>query len=165
MSTTNKFLVKVIRPVIEEAVVEVEAADYQAALVAAAEMAIDLDDAEWSSTWESDDYSVHPVAAYEKSDDDEEFDALGIETHRYALLEADLNAGQGRMLLEPWMESSSGLMIADLTSDWSDEVEGLREEGVAGFLKDLRAEVGANNVISFAKAQARRRARHDERDD
>lgn len=172
MPTTKKYWVKVIRPVIEHTVVEVEASSYQSALEEAAELAVDVDDSEWSPAPESDDYSVHPVAAYEQSDVEDEIDVLDMVTHRYALLEADLNAGQGRLLLQPWMESQSSLMVSDLASDWSEEVEALREEGVEGFLQDLQefqqlqAEVTPDqgtenlpsNVISFAKAQARRNA-------
>jgi hypothetical protein len=169
MPTTKKYWVKVIRPVIEHAVVEVEASSYQSALEEAAELAIDLDDSEWSPAPESDDYSVHPVAAYEQSDVEDEIDVLDMVTHRYALLEADLDAGQGRLLLQPWMESQSSLMVSDLASDWSEEVGALLAEGVEGFLQDLQefqAEVAPDrgaedlpsNVISFAKAQARRNA-------
>jgi hypothetical protein len=161
MPTKQKYWVKVIRPVIEHAVVEVEASDYQSALEEAAELAVDLDDSEWSPAPESDEYSVHPVAAYEQSDVEDEIDVLDMVTHRYALLEANLDVGQGRLLLQPWMESQSGLMLADLSTDWADEIEGLRIKGVEGLLKDLRAEVGSTNVVSFAKAQARRKVTRD----
>ena len=62
---------------------------------------------------------------------------------RYLLLRADITFGQGDVALQPWLDEQSALMVADLSQDWSSDIEQIHQEGLVAYLEDLRGSADA----------------------
>ena len=130
----RKFLVRLVRPVFEVAVVEVEAENEEMAEAAALNHAQSIEDVHWVGTFDPRSYGCDAqyVIPVEEAEDD--FIFSGIETERkYAVLKADLDSGEGRMLFQPWMDEIDDQMSADLCMDWGNQIEALRQEGTENY--------------------------------
>jgi hypothetical protein len=155
----RKFLVRLVRPVFQVAVVEVEAENEEMAEAAALTQAESIEDEHWVGTFDPGSYGCdaqYVIPAEEAKDD---FIFSSIENERkYALLKADLDSGEGRMMFQPWMNGIDDLMWADLCMDWGIQLEGLRREGAEsyfGWLKSLGApkEARLAKVIPFRRPE------------
>lgn len=49
---------------------------------------------------------------------------------RYLILHADLETGEGRTILQPWLSEAAGLTLADLCGEWMDDLADLSELAV-----------------------------------
>lgn len=49
---------------------------------------------------------------------------------RYLILHADLETGEGRTILQPWLSEAAGLPLADLCGEWMDDLADLSELAV-----------------------------------
>ncbi len=49
---------------------------------------------------------------------------------RYLLLHADLETGEARTILQPWLSEAAGLTLADLCGEWMDDLADLSEIAV-----------------------------------
>ncbi len=49
---------------------------------------------------------------------------------RYLILHADLETGEGRTILQPWLSEAAGLTLADLCGEWMDDLADLSEMAV-----------------------------------
>jgi hypothetical protein len=174
VARNEKFSVKVVRLAVEATVVEVEAADEAQAQIASISI-VAREKVRWTRVTDDSDYTVHPIAAlpvHDDEDDEEPFDLLDYEHHRFALLLANTDSAEGTVLLEPWIADEGDLAIADVAGDWASELEGMRDESGASYFESLvkqfgadtsstegsaAASEGSSNVINFAEAAARRR--------
>lgn len=147
---SSKYFVKVVRAAVEMAVVEVEAHDASAAMLRAVEVA-DSEGA-WEKVDEHD-YTVHPMSAESSEDDLELWD----EHDKFLLLHADTSSGEGEVLLEPWTIRASGLLMADMASDWVSKLEELLSVEAGSYFRDLEANTPRDNVVDFGLWVARRR--------
>jgi hypothetical protein len=159
----RSYLVRLVRPVFEVAVVEVEAEDEQMAAVAALHSAESIGDVHWVGKFDADSYACdaqYVIAAEEAEDDDYIFS--GIEDERkYLLLKADLDAGEGQVTFQPWMDSVDDLMSADLCMDWGDQIEALRREGADRYFGWLAKSLESPKAAGLAKVIPFRRPEKD----
>jgi hypothetical protein len=108
----RRYLVRLIRPVFEVAVVEVEAEDEETAAVAALHSANSIGEEHWAGRFDADNYACDAqyVIAAEEAEDDYVFS--GIENERkYLLLKADLDAGEGQVRIPMKLSSHSSAKL------------------------------------------------------
>jgi hypothetical protein len=144
--STRRYRVRLVRPLFQVAVVDVEAADEEVAMLEALSQAGTITEKEWVGEFDPDGYfyDVQYVEEAEESDDDYIF--TGIEKDRkYLLLKADTDSGEGEITFQPWMSEVSDLMVADLCSDWSGQLEELEEEGASNFYESLEKQLQVKN--------------------
>lgn len=164
-----KYFVSLVRPVFERAVVEIEAQSLVEAQEKALEAAGDLPDTSWKGAFDPSGYAFHIERAAEAEDVDswaDESDGAGI---RYALLQADVDSGEGNLLPQPWMAQTSALLVADVGEDWIGDLESLQDAEVTSFIQHLKEvqkkSAIKGNVVSFAKYVFLRRLKEAELDD
>jgi hypothetical protein len=149
----RSYLVRLVRPVFEVAVVKVEAENEEMATAAALHSAESIGDEHWVGRFDADSYACdaqYVIAAEEAEDDDYIFS--GIEDERkYLLLKADLDAGEGQVTFQPWMESVDDLMSADLCMDWGNQIEALRRVGADRYFGWLERSLDAPKEVMLAK--------------
>lgn len=131
------YRVRLVRPVFQAALVEVEAVGEQEAIFATFAQSGTIPDEEWVGKFDPDSYFCDAQFVDEAGDGDDyiftEVDAY----RKYLLLKANTDSGEGELLLQPWMDGITELMLADLSSDWSGELAELAEEGVSRFVESL----------------------------
>lgn len=156
-----KYFVRLVRPVFQEALVEVEAGSDAEAAELALDLAEGLADRDWRGFFDPSAYSHHIARVASKDDLDgdspEQAVALDVSDKCYMLLEADTDSGEGAVLPQPWMQNVSSLMATDLTSDWIGELGDLKADGLRSFLKELEEHQLPPGVASFAKYLWRKR--------
>jgi len=70
---------------------------------------------------------------------------------RYLILHADLESGEGRTILQPWLSEAAGLPLADLCGEWMDDLADLSELAV-----DVpRPTNGTATIIPFPRPSQR----------
>lgn len=135
-----KYFVQVMRPVFQKSVIEVEAVNEDEAVMVALKKAALQPEKNWSGQFDDENYAqqiveVVPEDELEGADvPDEHFDAM---LKRYALLEASTETGDGKVAPQPWMNEISGLMLADISCDWIEALDELKEEGLDDFNRFL----------------------------
>ncbi len=88
------------------------------------------------------------------------------ERRAYALLQADLESGEGTFIAPLWLKDLPELAAADITQDWSEAVSGVSGEETEAFYAWLNRQVRPSNVVDFfAERDKRRGMRTDEPDD
>jgi hypothetical protein len=122
-------LVRVIRPVFEAAVVEVEAQDENEATDKAICQACAIPKEEWKGRFDPYQYfyDAHCLRD-EKSKEGHPFTSLD-NYPKYCLLQADLDLDAGKVVCQPWMNAIAPLLIAAVCSDWSLDLKTIRNEG------------------------------------
>lgn len=156
------FTVKLVRPVLETLVIEVEAWSGNSARQKALDIANERPATDWSvATSDAQDYRPHVASTidnqdvYETSSNPHEelrtfrsADRMP-EGIKYMILAADLENGEGHWLPQPWFENAEPALQVDLCSDLIDalsfivENDGL-DDGEAPATSGCR-----NNVIDF----------------
>jgi hypothetical protein len=130
----RKFLVRLVRPVFEVAVVEVEAMNEEMAEAAALIQAQSIEDEHWVGAFDPGSYGCDAQYVIPAEEAEDDFIFSGIENERkYALLKANLDSGEGRMMFQPWMNEIDDLMSADLCMDWGNQLEALLLEGAESY--------------------------------
>lgn len=160
------YSVKVVRPVFQWAVVEVEASCLASAKKSALRHAAALSAGEWATAEFRDcDYAPH----VERAMDHQELHETCPDPHRaigefqsntqpsegvrYLLLAADLENREGCSLTQPWFEGADPLLQSELCSDWVDlldfitENDGLGDDGP--HRPTARETHEASNIIEF----------------
>jgi hypothetical protein len=123
----RKFYIRLVRPVFEAVVVEVEAENEEIAEAAALIQAESIEGEHWVGTFDPASYCCDAQYVISAEEAEGDFIFSEIENERkYALLQADLDSGEGRMLFQPWMDEIDDLMWADVCMDWSNQLEALR---------------------------------------
>lgn len=154
------FYVRMVRPVIEEAVVKVDAETLEEAQLLAAEAAAALPDSSWVRRDVGNDHAPTFECAVPEAESPNSWPTSDFWPKvSYTLLRANLDSMEGRLIPQPWMVSLSPLALADLAVDWSGDVAEVRERGVEGWLESLDAEaltsLGSQVLRWVAKGGAR----------
>lgn len=155
----RKFLVRLVRPVFEVAVVEVEAESEEMAEAVALSQSAAIEDKHWIGAFDPGSYSCEAQYVVSADETEDDFIFSEIENERkYGVLKANLDSGEGRMLLQPWMEKVDDLMSADLCMDWGNDLESLRQEGAENYFDELRGlnppkEARSAKVIPFQRTE------------
>lgn len=155
---TKRYLVRLVRPVFQVAVVEVEANNENDAMLDALHQADTVPEEVWSGRFDPSNYGYdtqYVGEAGESDEDDYIFSGIDEES-RYLLLKANTGTGEGELLPQPWLTEISDLMIADLGMDWRSQVKELETEGCASFYESLedqlaRKERKPGKVIPFRR--------------
>lgn len=159
----KRYRVRLVRPVFEVAVVDVEAENEEIAAAAALNHAESIGEEHWIGRFDPDSYACDAqyVIPVEEAEDDYVFSEIENE-QKYLLLKADLDAGEGQVTFQPWMESVDDLMSADLCMDWGNQMEALRRKGagryfgwLTQFLDSPKAS-GLAKVIPFRRPEKER---------
>lgn len=139
----KRYLVRLVRPVFQVAVVEVEANDENDAMLDALHQADSVPDELWSGNFDQANYGYDAQYVEEVAESDEDdYIFSGIEEdRRYLLLAANTDTGEGEMLPQPWLSEVSDLMVADLGMDWRSRLEVLETEGCERFYESLEDQV------------------------
>lgn len=148
----RKFRVRLVRPVFEVAVVDVEAENEEMAAAAALNHADSIGEEHWIGRYDPDSYGcdVQYVISAEEAEDDYIFSEIEDE-RKYMLLKADLDSGEGQMTFQPWMDEIDDLMSADLCMDWGNQIEALRQEGAGRYFGWLAKSLDTPKEAPLAK--------------
>jgi hypothetical protein len=155
--STKRYRVRLVRPVFQVAVVEVEATDEDVAMLEALGQAMTITENEWVGEFDPDNYFYDVQYVEDADEPDDDYIFTGLEKYRkYLLLKADTNSGEGEVAFQPWITEVSDLMTADLCSDWRGELEELEAEGVSNFYESLEKQMQVKNktpakVIPFRR--------------
>jgi len=164
----SKYYIRVMRPTFQRAILTVEATSDEAAWRSALEQAERLTEREWARLETVREPSVVEIALSEDETEEEDTEAGILEfvsdvQHAYALLQADLEAGEGAFIAPTWLKSQPELVIADITQDWTEDLSGISEEGTKAFYDWLTRQGRPTNVVDFFAEREKRRGKmpHD----
>ena len=165
----SKYYVRLMRPTFQRAILTVEARSQAEAVRSALKEAEQLSEADWTQL-EADTDS--PLLEIVLSDDEAEGDSeadvveyLRGERRGYALLQADLESGEGTFIAPMWLRDLPELAAADVTRDWSEAVSGVCGEETEAFYDWLTRQGRPSNVVDFfAERDKRRGVRTEESD-
>jgi hypothetical protein len=162
-----KYYFRVMRPTFQRAVLTVEATSDQAALRSAVEQAERLTERDWANLEAEPQPPVIEIAVSEdETEGDTEAGVLEFVSdvqHAYALLQADLEAGEGAFIAPTWLKRQPELMIADITQDWAEALSGISDAGNKAFYDWLTRQGRPTNVVDFFAERDKRRGKppHD----
>lgn len=155
---TKQYRVRLVRPVFQVAVVEVEASDENDAMLDALHQADTVPEELWSGNFDQANYGYDAQYVEETGESDEDdYIFSGIDDdRRYLLLSANTDTGEGEMLPQPWLNEISDLMVADLGMDWRGQLEELEVEGCSRFYESLEDQIARKDrkpakVIPFRR--------------
>lgn len=137
----SKYYVRVMRPIFQRAVVTVEATSVEAATESALEKAERLTETDWTLLEGELPQPVIEIALSEEEAQDEaegnpEVEALDFMRdvrHAYALLQADLDSGEGSFIAPTWLKAQPELIVADITQDWAETLSGISADDTEAF--------------------------------
>lgn len=159
---TKRYLVRLVRPLFQVAVVELEAADENEAMLDALHQADTIPEEVWSGNFDPASYGYDTQYVEEVGEPDgDDYIFNGIEEERhYLLLKANTDTGEGDILPQPWLNEISDLMVADLGMDWRSQLEELEAEGCARFYGALEDQIAHKDrkpakVIPFRRPTKR----------
>jgi hypothetical protein len=156
---TKKYRVRLMRPIFQIAVVEVEANCEDDAILEAIIQADTVPEQAWSGEFDPESYFYDAHSIEEVSEAEDDYISDGIEDdcipevieddRKYLLLRGDIDSGTGAVPFQPWMTEISDLMVADLCQDWCADLADLEEAGMAGFYAALERQIKArDNVLA-----------------
>ena len=165
----SKYYVRVMRPTFHRAILTVEAQSAEAAVRHALGKAERLTEADWAQLeTEGEPPVVEIVLSEEEAEADSEADAVEYvrgERRAYALLQADLESGEGTFIAPMWLKDLPELAAADITQDWSEAVSGVSGEETEAFYAWLTRQGRPSNVVDiFAERDKRSGTRADDPD-
>ena len=155
---SNKYNVRIVRPVFQSVIVEVEAESEEEAVATALGQADTIPEEEWTGAFEPENYfydaqGIEVILANDddnrESDGDEdecEDDLLATnEYRRYLMLKANTYLGEGEVLYQPWLEEVDDLMLADLCMDWTDQIEEARKGSLSLAIEVMKDHIQTKN--------------------
>lgn len=160
-----KYYAKVVRVRLEVACVEIESDDIKTGQEAA-DRALDAataDDLPWKLLpYDSEAYAPHVEMLVSDPEIAEAGETAQVirrwmrspessAQDRYLVLHADLETGEGRTILQPWLSEAAGLTLADLCGEWMDDLADLSELAV----EPPRYSAGSATIIPFPRPPAR----------
>ena len=77
--------------------------------------------------------------------------------HAYALLQADLDEGEGAFIAPMWLKDLPELAAADITLDWNEALSGVSGEETEAFYAWLARQGRPSNVVDFFAERDKRR--------
>lgn len=151
-----KYFVQVMRPVFQKSVIEVDAVNEEGAVMGALKKAALQPEENWSGDFDDENYAQHIVEVVSEDElegtDVSEYD-FDVSLKRHVLLEANTSSGEGQIIPQPWMREISGLMLADISSDWIEGLEEFKAQGLEDFTRFLEKHQQAHQlppgVVSF----------------
>jgi hypothetical protein len=159
----SKYYIRVMRPTFQRAILTVEATSDEAALRSALERAERLTERDWARLEAVREPPVIEIALSEdETEEDTEAGVLEFVSdvqHAYALLQADLEAGEGTFIAPTWLKRQPELMIADITQDWSEALLGISDAGAKAFYEWLTRQGRPTNVVDFFAERDKRRGK------
>jgi len=159
----SKYYVRVMRPTFQRAILAVEATSDEAAMHSALQQAERLTEGDWARLEVEQEPPVVEVALSEdESEEDTEaaiLEFVGNVQHAYALLQADLEAGEGTFIAPTWLKHQPELVIADITQDWTEALLGISEAGANTFYDWLSRQGRPTNVVDFFAERDKRRGK------
>jgi hypothetical protein len=161
----SKYYIRVMRLIFQRAILTVEASTDKAAMQAALDKAAQLTDSEWALVEAESDQPIVEIALSEDETEGSDADRLAFLSdvrHAYALLQADLEEGEGLFIAPTWLRHQPALTIADVTQDWSEALSGIYEEGVEEFSAWLRRQTHPTNIVNFFAERDKRRGKPDD---
>jgi hypothetical protein len=157
----SKYYFRLMRPTFQRAILTVEATSDEAALRSAMKQAEGFTERDWARLEPVREPPVVEIALPEgETERDTEEGVLEFMTdveHAYALLQADLEAGQGAFIAPTWLRRQSELMVADVTQDWADALSGISDANVNAFYDWLARQGRPTNVVDFFAEREKRR--------
>ena len=157
----SKYYVRVMRPTFQRAILTVEARSEEAAVVSALKKAEQLPDADWARLGTERELPVlEMVYSKEDAEGGSEADILNYvrgAQYAYALLQADLDEGEGAFIAPMWLRAVPALAAADITQDWSEDLSGVCGEEVEAFYAWLTRQGRPSNVVDFFAERDKRR--------
>ena len=132
---SKKYRVRLVRPVFEIAVVEVQALNEEDAVLEALCQAESVPEEAWNGEFDPESYfyDVHYVQEVSPEKEDHYLEYGVEDDRRYLLLRGDIDSGTGAVPFQPWLSDISDLMVVDLCSDWKLDLDALERAGVASF--------------------------------
>lgn len=159
----SRYYVRVMRPTFHRAILTVEARSEEAAVRSALEKAEQLSEVHWAQLeTEREPPVAEMVLSEEEAEGDSEADVLEYVRggrHAYALLQADLEEGEGTFIAPIWLKDLPELAAADITQDWSEAVSGVSGEETEAFYAWLARQGRPSNVVNFFAERGKRRGR------
>ena len=159
----SKYYVRVMRPIFQRAILTVEATSDEAALHSALEQAERLTERDWMRLEAERELPVVEIALSEEEGDGQGkadiLEFVGDVQHAYALLQADLEAGEGTFIAPTWLKRQSELMVADITQDWAQALVSISDTGVNAFYNWLTRQGRPTNVVDFLAERDKRRGK------
>jgi hypothetical protein len=132
----NTFKIRIVRPVFQSVIVEVEADSEEEAVAAALGQADTVSEEEWAGAFEPEDYfyDAHCIKEVHPS-----------EYRKYLPLRASTFSGEGEVLYQPWLEEVDDLMLADLCMDWSGQLEEARKGSFSLAIEVMKDQIQTKN--------------------
>jgi hypothetical protein len=158
----SKYYIRVMRPIFQRAILTVEASSEDAAMRKALKKARELTEKAWALPGAVAEEPMIEVAVSEEEIDGsaaEVLESLRDVEHAYALLQADLDEGEGHFIAPIWLKRRPALEVADITQDWKDALDGVYEEGSEAFVAWLERQIRPTNVVDFLAERQKRRGR------
>lgn len=150
----EKHYVRICRPRFEYAVIVVDAESEAVAKIKALGYVASIPDEKWTmAEFDPDEYAPHVEMALTRHDfeiavetkeeaDDVERAFCRLEddfAHKYCLLKADAESGEGEVVIEPWFRNDApNLLEHDIAGDWAVDLAKIAERGLENFEKDIR---------------------------
>jgi hypothetical protein len=161
MVMKTKYYVRLMRPTFQRAIVTVEASTNEAAMRSALKKAEQFSEADWAEMETVRESPVLEIVfSKEEADGDCEADAIDYVRggqYAYALLQADLDEGEGHFLAPPWLKDVAELAAADIAQDWSAALSAVCDEEVEAFHAWLARQGRPSNVVDFLAERDKRR--------
>ena len=155
------YYVRVMRPTFHRAIITVEARSEEEAMRSALGKAEQLSEKDWAQLETERESPVVEVAlSREEAEGGSEADALEYVRggrHAYALLQADLEAGEGVFIAPIWLKDLPELAAADITRDWNEALSGVCGEETEAFYAWLARQGRPSNVVDFFAERDKRR--------
>jgi len=155
------YYVRVMRPTFHRAILTVEARSEEEAMRSALGKAEQLSEKDWAQfEIDREPPVVEMALSREEAEGDPEADVLEYVRggrHAYALLQADLEAGQGAFIAPIWLKDLPELAAADITRDWNEDLSGVCGEETEAFYAWLARQGRPSNVVDFFAERDKRR--------
>ncbi len=144
------FRVALMRPLIQVAVLRIEATSDEDATARALRHAPRIDGRDWAGSFEPTHYTydVLEVLDLDDADGDRPEDELERappptwDAIRYLLLKCDIDAGEGELVMQPWLAAVRGdpLLTLDIASDWRSQVQEIEDNAKTEYMAITRRE-------------------------
>jgi hypothetical protein len=163
VTKTSKYYIRVMRPIFQRAIFTVEATSGEEALRSAQEQVELLPEREWARLEAEQEPPVVEIALQEDvtegASEAEVLEFVSDVQHAYALLQADLESGEGTFIAPTWLKHQPELMVADITQDWAEALLGISEDGANAFYDWLTQQGRPANVVDFFAEREKRRGK------
>lgn len=159
----SKYYIRVMRPTFHRAILTVEASSDKAAVLSALEAAGRLTESDWTR-FEAE--RGPPVVEIALSEEDTEGGHRGGRSRIpercpacLCLVASGSGGGEGYFIAPTWLQRLPELAIADITTDWTEALSGISEEGIEAFYAWLAEQRHPTNVVDFFAERDKRRGK------